>query len=266
MNKQTIHSVFFSPTGTTRTVVQAVCRGTGQGSGLEIDLKEPVGGQLFFATDDPVVIGMPVYAGRLPRLAVERFAAVKGSETPAIAVVVYGNRAYDDALLELCDLCTAQGFNVASAAAFVGKHSFSSADFPIAANRPDEKDIRQAEQFGSQLISGKPLLNINTIPGNRPYKPAMEPAGAAAESDPARCTQCGQCVAHCPANAIHMNKNLPLTNPDQCIWCTACVQACPTGARAVTLPKIHEIAERLYKTCQTRQEPEWFLAQKGEPK
>jgi ferredoxin/flavodoxin len=266
MNNKPIHSVFFSPTGTTHTVVQAVCRGTGQGSGLEIDLKEPVGGQLFFATDDPVVIGMPVYAGRLPRLAVERFAAVKGSETPAIAVVVYGNRAYDDALLELCDLCTAQGFKVTGAATFVGKHSFSSADFPIAANRPDEKDIRQAEQFGSQFISGKPLLDINKIPGNRPYKPEMKPAGAATDSNPETCIRCGQCVAHCPANAIRISEGLPLTDPALCIWCIACVRNCPTGARTITLPKIHEIAERLYQTCQTRKEPEWFLAQQGESK
>lgn len=258
MNIQPVHSVFFSPTGTTRTVVQAVCRGTGKNSGLEIDLKEAVGGQLFFAVDDPVVIGMPVYAGRLPRLAVERFAAVKGSGTPAIPVVVYGNRAYDDALLELCDLCTAQGFNVTGAAAFVGEHSFSSADFPIAANRPDEKDIRLAEQFGARFTGTHRVLNPEQIPGNRPYKP--KPSGAAAESDPARCTQCGHCVAHCPANAIRISGGLPLTDPDLCIWCIACVKNCPSGARTITLPKIHEITERLHKTCQTRKDPELFFA------
>jgi ferredoxin len=266
MNKQPVHSVFFSPTGMTRTVVQAVCRGTGKNSGLGIDLKEPAGGELFFAADDPVVIGMPVYAGRLPSVAVERFASVRGSETPAIAVVVYGNRAYDDALMELCDLCAAQGFKVTGAAAFIGKHSFSSAEFPIAANRPDENDIRQAEQFGAQLIKTTRPIDVRQIPGNRPYKPRMQSAGSAAETDPAHCTRCGQCVAHCPSNAIHMDKKLPLTDPDRCIWCTACVQACPSGARKITFPKIYEIAERLYKTCQTRREPEWFLAQKGEPK
>jgi ferredoxin len=260
MNKQPVHAVFFSPTGTTRTAVKAVCQGTGKHSGLEIDLKEPVGGQLFFAVDDPVVIGMPVYAGRLPRLAVERFASVRGSETPAVAVVVYGNRAYDDALLELCDLCAAQGFKVTGAAAFIGKHSFSSPDKPIAADRPDENDIRLAEQFGDQIVHSLRPLDIGQIPGQHPYKPEMQPAGAAAETNPVRCTGCGQCVAHCPSSAIHMDKKLPLTNPDRCIWCTACVKNCPSGARQVTLPKIHELAERLYKTCQTRKEPELFFA------
>jgi len=272
MNKQPVHSVFFSPTGTTRTAVQAVCQGTGKDSGLEIDLKEPVGGQLFFAVDDPVVIGMPVYAGRLPKIAVERFASIRGSETPAVAVVVYGNRAYDDALLELCNLCTAQGFKVTGAAAFIGEHSFSSPDFPIAANRPDENDIRLAEQFGQQvkeLLIQTDAINSFTlpeIPGHYPYKPEMNPVGAAASTDPARCTGCGQCAAHCPAGAIHIQNGTATTDPSLCIWCPACVQACPTSARTITLPKIHEIAERLYNTCQTRKEPEWFLAQKGESK
>ncbi len=196
MNNQPVHSVFFSPTGTTRTVVQAVLQGTGKNSGLEIDLQEPVGGQLFFAMDDPVVIGMPVYAGRLPRLAVERFSSVQGSETPAVAVVVYGNRAYDDALLELCDLCTAQGFKVTGAAAFIGEHSFSSADFPIAANRPDENDIRLAEEFGARFAGTSRVLNPEQIPGNRPYKPEMKPSGAAAETDPARCAPVADNALH----------------------------------------------------------------------
>jgi ferredoxin len=185
---------------------------------------------------------------------------------------VYGNRAYDDALLELSDLCTKQGFRVIGAGAFIGKHSFSSPDHPIAANRPDEQDIRQAEQFGRQinsLLSQTDAIDSFTlpkIPGNRPYKPEMTPVGAAAATDPAHCTGCGQCAAHCPAGAIHIQNGTVSTNSDLCIWCAACVQACPNGARTVTLPKIHEIAERLYKTCQTRREPEWFPAQQGASK
>lgn len=261
MHKQPVHCVFFSPTGTTRAVVQAVCRGSGQTPGLEIDLKEPVGGQLFFATDDPVVIGMPVYGGRLPRLARERFANIKGSGASAVAVVVYGNRDMGDSLLELCELCAAQGFNVIGAAAFVGEHSFSSSEFPIAAGRPDDSDIQKAEQFGTQLIRASLPLELDKIPGQHPYKPEMQPVGTAAESDPSLCTQCGQCVAHCPANAIRISDGLPpQTDPDRCIWCAACVRYCPSGARKIVLPKIHEISDRLYKTCQTRKEPEWFLA------
>lgn len=261
MRKEPIHSVYFSPTGTTRSVTHTVCKGTGRKAGIEIDLNRPVGGNLFFAADDPVVISMPVYGGRLPALAVERFKSVKGLDTPAAVIVVYGNRAIGDSLLELCDLCAAQGFKVTAAAAFIGKHSFSSDQLPIAADRPDETDLHLAEKFGSEISQSTTPLDIEKIPGTRPYKPEMILDGAAAETDPALCTNCGQGVTHCPANAIRMDEGIPLTDPERCIWCTACVRNCPSGARKITLPKIHEIAERLYKTCQTRMEPEWFLAQ-----
>ncbi len=271
MSEIRLHSVFFSSTGATRTVTRAVSCGT-QYDRREWDITLPgCSAQNIFDPDHLVVIGMPVYAGRLPRLAIERLKEMKGNDTPAVALVVYGNRAYDDALLELSDLCTRQGFRVIGAGAFIGKHSFSSPDKPIAADRPDEQDLRQAKQFGRQIKtllsqSGADRLKMPTIPGHRPYKPEMQPAGAAGESDPAQCTGCGQCAARCPAGAIHVKNGTVTTKSDLCIWCTACVQACPTGARKITLPKIGEIADRLYNNCQTRKEPEWFLAQKGESK
>ncbi len=272
MNKTKLHSVFFSATGATRTVTRAVGSGTKCAVCHEWDLTLPrCPTAKTFAEDHLVVIGMPVYAGRLPRLAIERFKLLKGAGTPVVALVVYGNHAYDDALLELCDLCTEQGFRVIGAGAFVGKHSFSSPEKPIAADRPDSEDIRQAKQFGSQIQSllnrTNPVrLNLPEIPGNRPYKPEMHPADAAAATNPAQCTDCGQCVAHCPAGAIQMENGTVSTNPELCIWCTACVQGCPSGARTIALPKINEVAARLYTTCQTRKEPEWFLAQPGELK
>jgi ferredoxin/flavodoxin len=273
MNSHQVHSIFFSSTGATRTVIRAVGDGTQCAIRKEWDITRPgCPAKTTFGSDDLVVIGMPVYAGRLPRLAVERLKEMKGDNTPAVAVVVYGNRAYDDALLELSDFCTEQGFRIIGAGAFIGKHSFSSPDKPIAADRPDEQDIRLAEQFGQQVkdLLSQPgtldRLNLSAIPGNRPYKPEMQPVGAASSTDPTKCTGCGQCASRCPAGAIQMQNGTVVTNSDLCIWCTACVQACPTGARKVTLPKIQEVAERLYKTCQTRREPEWFLAQQGESK
>jgi predicted Fe-Mo cluster-binding NifX family protein/Fe-S-cluster-containing hydrogenase component 2 len=240
-------------------VVDEICTGTALSAGEYLDLTcsdvDPI--QL---KDGFAVVGMPVYAGRLPALAVERFASVRGVDTPVVAVVVYGNRAYDDALLELCDLCSAQGFRVVGAAAFIGEHSFSMDEFPIAVARPDQSDLQKAEALGRSLVGQNKTLDLNTVPGKRPYKDPMIPVGAAAESNPETCLHCGMCVAACPAGAIRMEDALPKTNAELCIWCAACARACTAGARAVTLPKIQEIAARLHQNCQERREPEWFTA------
>lgn len=268
MNLQSVHSVFFSPTETTRMVVQAVARGIAQNivKELDITLRTLPPDRPFSAKEDLFVIGAPVYAGRIPGPAIRRLNDLRGNKTPAIVITVYGNRAYDDALLELCDCCTHQGFKIIGAGAFVGKHSFSSLDQPIAHDRPDAKDILMAETFGRQIrqmlrhTESADHLQTPQIPGQRPYKPEMKPAGAAGGTDPALCIHCGQCSAHCPSHNIRMTGGLPVTDPDNCIWCTACIRNCPSGARRIVLPKIGEIAGRLYDTCQIRKEPEWFLA------
>ncbi|MDK2963580.1 MAG: hypothetical protein PWQ29_974 [Verrucomicrobiota bacterium] len=268
MDIQQICSVFFSPTETTRMVVRAVARGTTQNTAKELDItlhEESLDG-LPFGPNDLLVIGLPAYAGRIPGLATRRMEKLRGAQTPAVAITVYGNRAYDDALLELSDLCTNQGFKVIGAGAFIGKHSFSSIDHPIAHDRPDKNDIRLAEMFGQQIrailshAESATHFKLPHIPGNRPYSPGIQSFGAAGETDLSRCTQCGHCVAHCPSHAIRMTEKTSITDPDRCIWCTACVRNCLVGARKIALPEIDEIAARLYNTCQIREEPEWFLA------
>ena len=82
-----------------------------------------------------------MYGGRLPADAVKRLSNLKGHNTPAVIVVVYGNREYEDALLELNDLAIEAGFKPVAAGAFIGEHSYSNKDSPIAHGRPDEKDI-----------------------------------------------------------------------------------------------------------------------------
>lgn len=263
MEPKTVHSVFFSPTGTSRAIALATSRGMGGKTEALLDMTCKAPEPPTFSKKDVVVVGMPVYGGRLPQAAVERFQSLEGKGAPAVAVVVYGNRAYEDALAELCDLCTAQGFKVVSAAAFVGQHSFSSKELPIAHGRPDGRDLGRAEQFGIQakeLLGNNRFLDLEKVPGDRPYKPAMSPSVAATATDPEICSQCGACAESCPVQCIEMESGMPQTWQDRCIWCMACVQRCPTGARKIVLPKIYESAKHLHTHCQTRKEPEIFPA------
>lgn len=102
------------------------------------------------------VIVTPVYGGRVPALALQRLQRLKGNGAPAILVVVYGNRDYEDALLELRDTAISLGFVPLTAGAFIGEHSYSTPELPIAAGRPDTDDLQQAREFGkNSLENGK---------------------------------------------------------------------------------------------------------------
>ena len=145
--------VYFSPTGTTKKVVQGIARGINSGSIEELDITRP-GARiqpLRTSENELLIIGVPVYMGRVPALVSEWLQALQAHNTPAVCVVVYGNRAYDDALLELTDILTERGCRPIAGAAFIGKHSFSTAETPTAEGRPDAGDLKHAELFGQKI-------------------------------------------------------------------------------------------------------------------
>ena len=138
--------VYYSPTGTSKRVAMAFAEGLDKAGAsfpgtrqtdLTTDFSEdpvPLG-------DSLVVAAAPVYGGRLAETAAKRFSRLKGSGTPAVAIVLYGNRDYEDALAELQDLLEDAGFKVVAAAAFIGEHSYSRPAMPVAEGRPDSADI-----------------------------------------------------------------------------------------------------------------------------
>lgn len=262
MNQKTIHIIFFSPTRTTRTTLETIAAGSGCHAGMTMDLTREAPTELpMFGADDLVLVGMPVYAGRLPVLAAERFQEIKGRGASVVPVVVYGNRHYDDALIELYDLCREQGFRPVAAATFLGEHSFSSADLPLSPGRPDTTDLNKAESFGSQIgrLPAAACLDAERVPGNRPYKERMQPAGSATSVDDGACTQCGTCIELCPTGGMHLTATAAEAAPDHCIWCMACERFCPANARSLTHEKIKGSAQKLNDLFSERREPEIYL-------
>ncbi len=161
-----IHLIYFSPTATTKRTLEAIARGTGRTVGSVTSLTLGTPADLpEYSQDDLVLIGMPVYAGRLPQLAVERFLPIAGNGAAAVPVVLYGNRHYDDALIELYDQCREQGFRPAAAGAFLAEHSFSIPERPLSKGRPDAADLEKAEAFGQQIGTAA----LKSVPGNRPF-------------------------------------------------------------------------------------------------
>ncbi len=262
---ETVNLVYYSPTGTTQKIVKEIAKGLNSPHITEHNLTTDLpDGDAVFSSDSLTIIGLPTYSGRLPAQALERLQKLRSPKAPVVIVVVYGNRHFDDALLELKDLVVGCGFTVIAAAVFIGEHSFSTAEKPIALGRPDEQDIIQCHEFSQKIaakiagLKGSQELLPLPIPGNVPYKALKKLPPLSPETNMDLCDMCGICAEVCPTQAISM-KNEPITNKDLCTWCCACVKSCPTGARIFDNPAIQGIQERLVANCSERKEPEFFM-------
>ena len=262
MSAPNLTLIYFSPTNTTRTVLESIAKGMGGTIAREMNLTRPENRKNLsdLAFDGPVLIGAPVYAGRLPKDAAQCFSQLKGNAAQAVLIVVYGNREYEDALLELRDIADGANFTPVAAAAFIGEHSFSSDSLPIAPGRPDAQDLATAEQFGhnaAALIGPQPGHIPLAVSGNFPYKDAM-PAGAPAFIQVTdQCDACGICLASCPNEAIDEAAQYA-TITEKCILCCACIKACPNQARIMMDGPIMDKAKWLHANCATRKEPQFF--------
>lgn len=260
MDVSKITAIFFSPAGGTQNVVRALA------SALplpveELDITSFSKHQEAhtFASDELVIFAVPVYAGRIVPLAAERFARMKGRQTPAVCVAVYGNRAYEDALLELTDLAQQNGFVPFAAAAALAEHSIMRS---VAHGRPDKQDAQKLASFAQQLwqkLEQAPegsSLAVPAVPGNRPYK-AFKAVGFVPSVSSA-CTRCGRCAARCPSGAI--SPACPdKTDKTRCIFCMGCVSVCPVQARHINKALLWAAEKAFALKFGERKEPAFFL-------
>ena len=233
-----------------------------------IDLTLPAGMQQNIRTfsDELVILGAPVYGGRLPVEAINRLKQLKASKTLAVPVVVYGNREFEDSLLELKNLAIELGFVPIAGGAFVGEHSFATKDLPIANGRPDSLDVQKAMEFGARIkekiasLQSADRQMVLDIPGRFPYEGGARSMTIAPLVREDTCTVCGTCAAVCPTSAIAINGRVT-TKIDLCIRCCACIKSCPTDSRYWEDGMMKKITTWLNENCTARKEPQIFLAE-----
>jgi ferredoxin len=254
--------IYFSPTQTTKGIIGGITEGLNIKHRNAIDLTcAAFDGNQQNDIKELAIIGAPVYGGRIPAVAASRMAGIKGNGIPAIIVVVYGNRAFEDALLELKDIVSGQGFRVIAAAAFIGEHSLSSKNQPIAEGRPDRLDTKKAIEFGKKIraLLDKGLDKIDIkVPGNFPYREIMARPPVQLITDESLCIRCNTCITVCPVEAIPKDNPLECDG-EKCLRCAACIKACLQEAKALADPMSIGNAKRLFDACQSRKEPELFL-------
>jgi ferredoxin len=282
MNIEKVKLVTFSPTGNSKKIAESIAEAI-KAPIEHIDITSPKALTQNFPEfkDELTIIASPVYVGRVPYEVSRRIHRLKADDTPAVLVVTYGNRAYEDALFELSDIVSEVYFKPIAAGAFLGEHSWSVPEKPVAHGRPDSEDITKAKAFGKQILkkleAAKTIDDLSPvkIPGDNPYtlRARRYDPGALMSpyTDETVCTKCGNCVEVCPTGAIQiknvvtdpsprvgLNTRIVSTEDNACIWCTACVKNCPSNAR-IRRPKIIEIAESLNNNYPERKEPDTFL-------
>jgi Pyruvate/2-oxoacid:ferredoxin oxidoreductase delta subunit len=179
-------------------------------------------------------------------------------------VAVYGNRDFGVALRRLCETLVEGGFDLVSAGAFVGQHSYSGI-IPVALGRPDHADLSSARRFGARSARAAAALEPAHVEEQLDvFSKSTSYEGLYPTYSGEACTECGECHAVCPAELIAEGRGeyVDADSRDRCIGCMACVRACPGEGRRLQVPFVQRLLVRwvLRKAARERQEPRVFFA------
>lgn len=251
-----MYELVFSPTGGTKKVADLLTEEL-DSNHKYVDLSERKFdfSNLSFCEKDVCVIAVPSFGGRVPSIAVDHIKLLHGNDAKAILIAVYGNRAYEDTLIELKDVVTKVGFVPIAAVAANAEHSIM---HQFGAGRPDALDRKELKAFALKIktkLKGERMSGVE-VPGNRPYREyngiPMKPKVSK------KCDGCGVCVKKCPVGAI--SKTTPeKTDTDACISCMRCIAICPQNARYISKTLLAASSLKLKKACSERKKNELFL-------
>ena len=239
--------LYFSPTGGTRHVAEIMAQELGVKDIYDITVNCY---GLTFEKDELVVFCFPVYSGRVPPPMIERMKMIDSHGAHALLIAVFGNRAIDDALIEMGDLAFQRGFNVVGGMQVIAPHSLNHS---VAAGRPDAADREKIHEFFTRF-NAKENFRAVTMPGSRPYRKYVPvPVRAFPGRD---CMLCCTCAKECPAGAIEGPKAMKIS---KCIGCMRCVYVCPMDNRQIPAP-IRKATEASVKAVASgRKEVEYWL-------
>lgn len=251
-----VYHLYFSPCSSTYDTTYVFCRAISEHAPVEVNLTDRDTQVPVMPAETVAVVAAPVYAGRIPSTMAEKLARADMRGVKVVTFVVYGGRAYEDALLELNDLCEKAGATVLASAATLAAHVFVPA---LERGRPDEADFDEIRNFAREVCEkyAEARFSPVVVPGNRPYRPANK-AAFVPQTDMALCRKCGVCVAVCPTGAIDA-ADPSKTDINLCINCMRCAASCVSGAKALPVAVKTAITAKLSPLLGGRKANEFYL-------
>ena len=115
-----LYEFCFSPTGGSLKVSEILSRAW-DCEKVFVDLTRQEGSYPVPGKEDVCIVTAPSYSGRVPAPEAERLQKLSGNGAAAVLVTVYGNRAFEDTLIEMKDLLMQAGFHCAAAVAAIAE-------------------------------------------------------------------------------------------------------------------------------------------------
>jgi ferredoxin len=273
----TVQCIYFSPTGSTRKIVETIAAGTGLRQLPSIDITMPSQrAQWSGETDgDLLILGVPVYAGTFPALVREPLTRLSGDNAWAVPIAVCGNVRMGNCVAELSVLLRKQGFRIPAAGTFIAQHSFACDEFAIAQGRPDREDLETAAAFGAD-IAARIKRNVSDITclyrdslyirmytagridavGFTGLNPQHRARIRVSDHNEERCERCGKCAEVCPTGSV--NVETYHIDDETCIRCFACTTVCASGAKEKVVQPDEELAAWFTHRVSERGQPLLF--------
>lgn len=255
-----IYALYFSPTNGTRKVLDILISAWDcEKEYIDLSGRNHSSLDISFSDEDICVVAVPSFSGRVPQFILPKLHKINGNGTKAMLVTAYGNRAFDDTLLELKDTMENCGFICKCAVAAVTRHSVLP---QYGKGRPDLDDIEELKQFSVKCKENmKMSFGQANVPGHRPYRKYVSvPIYPKANK---QCTNCGLCYKKCPVGAISVN-NYRICDRSKCISCLQCVSACPKKARRINSVVLKIAEMKMRKLCSERKKNEIYIPDENE--
>lgn len=230
--------IYFSATGATQKIVEAFSQGLSCIVRF-VDITQPKNRKTVLPmTGDLTVIAVPIYGECIPKFLYRYLRQIEGRNKPLVAISVYGNMGFGISLEQFARYANENRFRLIGAGTFIGEHTYTCKELPVALGRPDETDLELAREFGRLVREkfDKGELDTVGVPKSKLPEFIMKFPDTGTrflikkpEADEAKCSRCGVCAIKCPTGAIDL-KTLKI-NEQNCLRCYACVKGCQQKAR-----------------------------------